>query len=271
MSRPEELFTQLAKANNIQERIMKETIYTIPVNDAYDSDCSCPLCFMEARLKEQLVDYYLGPALMEPDVRKTTNAKGFCPSHMADLYNREDNRLGLGLTLHTHLKDLIADVGPKIRRAVPGRKSGLFGRGSRDYRQDLLQAAKMIDERVSSCVICERIDYTMDRYLDVIFFQYFADSRFKAKFESGKGYCLPHFALLLKGAAKFLNQNQAAVFVEKLAELQGICLDTLCDDVEWYTLKFDYRNHDKDWKNSKDAIPRTIRRLAGEIELKGRK
>lgn len=250
---------------------MKETIYTIPVNDAYAADSHCPLCAMENKLDAQMIEYYLGPALMEPDVRKTTNSKGFCKDHLAALYNREDNRLGLGLTLHTHLQDIIEDLGSEIKQAIPGRKSGLFDRRGKDFRHSLLRAAEKIEGRIDSCVICERIEYTMDRYLDVICFQYFADAQFKTRFDKGKGYCLPHFSLLLRGAAKYLSQNQAAVFLTSLAALQGICLNSLCDDVEWYTLKFDYRNHDKDWKNSKDAIPRAIRRITGEVDLKGRK
>ncbi len=30
------------------------------------------------------------------------------------------------------------------------------------------------------------------------------------------------------------------------------------DDLEWFTDKFDYRNEDKPWKNSKDALPRSM-------------
>ena len=40
----------------------------------------------------------------------------------------------------------------------------------------------------------------------------------------------------------------------------------VCDDVEWYTDKFDYRNKDADWKNSKDALIRAIKKL-DSIEL----
>ena len=35
-------------------------------------------------------------------------------------------------------------------------------------------------------------------------------------------------------------------------------------DVEWFTLKFDYRNQSKPWGNSKDAVPRAIALLGGE-------
>ena len=243
---------------------MKEKIYTIPVNDAYAAPGACPLCTLETTMNDNLLAYYLGPALMEPDVRKVTNAKGFCRDHLAALYSREENRLGLGLTLHTHTCDLVSDLGPLFEKSAPAGNARLFSGRQKDFRQNLIDAAARIEQRTRSCIICERLEQTMDRYLDVIFYQYFVDSTFKKHFDAGDGYCLPHAALLLRGAAKYLNQNQAAEFVSSLAAIQNRSLMTLRDDIEWFTLKFDYRNHDKDWKNSKDALPRAIRKLGGE-------
>jgi hypothetical protein len=247
---------------------MKEKIYTIPVNDAYAAPGPCPLCSLETTMTRDLVDYYLGPALMEPDIRKVTNEKGFCREHLTQLYNREENRLGLGLILHTHTSDLVADLGAGLRQSTPGGNAGLLRGQQKDFRKNLFAMADRIDQRTRSCIICERLDYTMDRYLDVILHQYFTDPAFKSNFDAGSGYCLPHVALLLRGAARYLNQNQAAEFVGCLSGIQNHSLENLRDDVEWFTLKFDYRNHQKDWKNSKDALPRAIRKLSGESNLK---
>lgn len=248
---------------------MKEKIYTIPVNDAFASDTPCPLCALENTLTESLIDYYLGPSLMEPDVRKTTNEKGFCREHLSAMYNREDNRLGMGLMLHTHTHDLIRDINPGLTASAPvSQGGGLFKGRQKDYRSNLIQMAERVEQRARSCVICGRLEQTMDRYLDVIFFQYFTDAAFKTRFDEGRGYCLPHVALLLRGAAKYLNQNQAAEFVGILSVIQNRSLETLRDDVEWFTLKFDYRNTKADWKNSKDAIPRAIRKIVGDTDLK---
>lgn len=49
---------------------MKETIYTIPVNEAFEKPCECPMCNLENRFENDRVNYYLGPSLMgagEPD------------------------------------------------------------------------------------------------------------------------------------------------------------------------------------------------------------
>ncbi|HHT76721.1 MAG TPA: ABC transporter substrate-binding protein, partial [Clostridiaceae bacterium] len=60
---------------------MKEKIYTIPVNDAYQSGCACPLCQLEADVEKSTLEYFLGASLMEPDTRIATNQSGFCHEH----------------------------------------------------------------------------------------------------------------------------------------------------------------------------------------------
>jgi hypothetical protein len=248
---------------------MKEKIYTIPVNEAYRAGGHCPLCTLETKLNDSLLDYYLGPSLMEPDVRMITNAKGFCGRHLAELYNRENNRLGLGLMLHTHTSHLVNELNPSLLASTPLGKRRLISRRQEDFRGTLTAMAERIEKRIASCAICDRLAATMDRYLDVIFYQYFSEPEFKLIFGEGSGYCLPHVALLLRGAAKYLNQDQAAEFVACLARIQNESLEVLRDDVEWFTLKFDHRNQHKDWKNSKDALPRAIRKISGANDLKG--
>ena len=56
---------------------MKEKLYTIPVNEAYDHDCECPLCYMKQTLEEKAIDFTMGPSYMEDDVRESTNEFGF--------------------------------------------------------------------------------------------------------------------------------------------------------------------------------------------------
>ena len=35
------------------------------------------------------------------------------------------------------------------------------------------------------------------------------------------------------------------------------------EDIDWFTAKFDYRNANAPWKNSQDAVPRTMQKLEG--------
>ena len=48
---------------------MKEQLYTIPVNEAFALDCECPVCAMHHKLKEDALDFTLGPSYMEDDIR----------------------------------------------------------------------------------------------------------------------------------------------------------------------------------------------------------
>jgi hypothetical protein len=247
---------------------MREKIYTIPVHDAYATASGCPLCRLEETRTDELVAYYLGPALMEPEVRTLTNARGFCRDHWRALYNCGENRLGLGLLLHTH----VAELTDELRRLQPGTtyaaRKGLFASGRKEDRVKILETAERIEQKVESCVICDRLDQTMGHYLDVICAEYFAEPEFRQQFNQSHGHCLPHLALLLRSAVHFLSPNQALELVTQVMSQEQEAMAALRDDIEWFTLKFDYRNARADWKNSRDALPRAIRQISGHTDLK---
>ena len=79
---------------------MAEQIYTIPVNDAFDSGCECPMCQMQKDLERNAIEYTMGPSYMEDDNRAMTDKLGFCSHHLRMLY-QEKNRLGLALMMNT--------------------------------------------------------------------------------------------------------------------------------------------------------------------------
>lgn len=240
-----------------------EKIYTIPVNDAYTTECDCPICVLKKKSEEDYINYYLGPSLMEPDTRMITNRTGFCPDHMGMLNTREANRLGLGLMIHTHLIDIRQDVTNTLSNCISNKRSLLKGK-SNEYKSNLVSLANRIDGRVSLCPICDKIDYSMERYIDVILWLFVHDPDFKQKFANAKSHCLPHIAMLLRGAASKLSQNEAVDFLTILSSSHKKSLDELIADAEWFTLKFDYRNTDKPWGNSKNAIQRSMRFLSSD-------
>lgn len=240
-----------------------ETIYTIPVNDAYNSESECPLCILRQRAEDNELDYYLGPSLMEPDTRKVTNKTGFCPDHMAKLNKRVTNRLGLALVIHTHLLDYDEDITEELLEAAPA-KAGLIRGRSSDYKAVLKDLADRIDKRTASCPVCDKMNKTIERYNEVIMHMFSHDAGFKQKFLNTKSHCLPHTAALLRTAASKLSQNDAAEFVTALAEGNNAYFKELEKDVEWFTQKFDYRNKDKSWGNSKNAIQRSMRFLSSD-------
>ena len=88
---------------------MAEQIYTIPVNDAFDSGCECPVCAMNRELENNAIEYTMGPSYMEDDNRALTDKMGFCPHHTRLLYAQK-NRLGLALMLKTHTDKTIKEM-----------------------------------------------------------------------------------------------------------------------------------------------------------------
>lgn len=220
---------------------MKEKIYTIPINEAFDEDCECPLCLIEKRLEAEAVEYELGAAMMEPDHRELSNEKGFCKRHLEKMYEKE-NKLSLALVLDTHL----LEVRKKIS-ALKNSKKGLFKK-----------EAPSICETVNSCIICEKIDKTMERYMDVLVSMYKDEAEFREKFNKSKGFCLSHFEKLFERA----NGD----FLKALIEKEEKELEAINDDIHKFTLKFDYRNRDMEWGTAKDAPKRCVEKVVGYIK-----
>ena len=91
---------------------VREHIYTIEINDAFDKkNGTCPLCLLYAKLEDAELDLILGASMMEPEVRKVTNRKGFCGRHYQKMFPRK-NRLGMALTLESHLDELKKELKP---------------------------------------------------------------------------------------------------------------------------------------------------------------
>lgn len=240
---------------------MKYTLDTIPVLDAYRTGCECPLCKMRIQSEDSYVDSMLGAAYMEPDCRVRTNEIGFCSRHFELMYERR-NRLGLALMTHTHMQEVIKSMEDILSGDMP--KGGFLASLSRAKPSADAAPAK-IRARIADCVICQDLKNALNRYAYTIAQLYFTHAEFKQLFESSKGFCLPHLALVLDMAGKTLSADQTKVFQKKVAEIEIENLKRVEGELEWFTLKFDYRNTDKPWGNSKDAVERGINKLMGAI------
>lgn len=231
---------------------MDEQLYAIPVNDAFDTECECAVCVMYRTLEKNAIEFTMGPSYMEDDVRMETNRTGFCKEHVKLMYNQQ-NRLGLALMLHTHTQEVIKQT-EKLQKK--GRvATGLFKKGGESPVFEYMKTLK------NSCYVCNKINNTFDRYIDTIFFLYRKDENFRTKFRNSKGFCNEHYAALYEAAPKYLSGRQLEDFTGELDKLFLDNMKRVCDDIEWYTDKFDYRNADAPWKNSKDAVPRTVLKL----------
>ena len=230
---------------------MKEKLYTIPVNEAFQADCECPICLMKKTLEDNAIDFTMGPSYMEDDVRAETDKIGFCSHHIEKLYENQ-NRLGLALMLKTHMDKTINDI-EKLANTGKVSSPSLFKK-----KTELSGVKAYIDHIDNSCYICERINNTFNRYIDTIFLLYQNDDEFRNKFQQSKGFCTSHYGLLYEEAPKHLKTDRAEDFTKSLNFVYLENMKRVRDELEWFTDKFDYRYVNEPWKNSKDALPRTM-------------
>lgn len=232
---------------------MKETIYTIPINDAFSADCECPICEFLSNEEKNRVEYALGASMMEPDERIKSNELGYCQRHTQMMYNF-GNKLSHALILETrlqYLNDVVSDYKKNLKKP----KKTLFGTEKNTFLHNS-----------ETCVICKRLESILTAFTENIFYLYTKDDEFKKKLFSSKGFCLPHFEMMINSSYKYLSGEERYEFLNKLCDLQSENLKRIYDDVVWFTKKFDYRYKDEDWKNSKDAVFRGSKKISSYIE-----
>ena len=236
---------------------MKEKLYTIPVNDAVNANDECPICNAEQSLENDAIEYAIGPgaSYMESDIREMTDKAGFCRRHFNMMY-KYGNSLGNALILTSHVHKVSEDIKKEMKN-YRGAKGGLFSKGGTSNVEEY------INSLTGKCFVCDYYRDTYKRYIATFFHLYENDTEFRDKIKNGKGFCLPHMGELLHEAPGYLKGKLLDDFTADLFEIQGRNLDRIEEDISWFVEKFKYENQDKDWKESKDAIPRTIQKLVG--------
>ena len=120
-----------------------------------------------------------------------------------------------------------------------------------------------MNEMADSCLMCDTIRENMNRYLHTFFHLYQNDGDFRSRFEKSKGLCLPHLGQLLEVATQELNARDLGSFVTTLTRMEKENMDRIQEDISWFIKKFDYRYENESWKNSKDAVERTVNKVRG--------
>ena len=232
---------------------MKEKIYTIPLTDAFAEGGECPFCTLESKLEKEQVSYALGASMMEPDARIISNEKGYCRRHYEQM-SRESKALSLALVLDTHLNELIDTL---EKAAQTPAKSGFF---KQPKEEEPLET--VLKRAESSCLICDKIQNTLEKFAEVFWYLYKKEPDFKQKVLDCQGFCLPHFLLLLSCASHELSGKALTDAKKAITELEIAHLKRINEEVNWFTKKFDYRNQNEPWGNSKDAPARAMEKLS---------
>jgi len=215
---------------------------------------------MHDKLTQDAIQFVMGPSYMENDVRTETNRLGFCESHLEAMYG-EKNRLGLALMLHTHILQLNKDITEIVKNKQP---SPFFGK---DTSGPLAKIHAHLAKTGESCYVCNKIEDTFARYIDTFLYLWGKGGEDAKLITGQKGYCLPHFTKLV-AAADNLGRSKRDKFIDEIVLPQLKHMQELEEDLEWFTLKFDYRYADEPWKNAKDALPRALGMLGSSTNTR---
>ncbi len=196
-------------------------IGTMLIYEHFDNGKICPLCRIRSVINERLTEQYLGEGVMEDSTRKEVNELGFCEEHFDKLYSMQ-SKLGLALQISTRLKN-------KTDKLVYKPINGKFAKK---------QAEKIIESN-KTCVICKYLDDTMERYYKTISRVYKDDANFKARIETGNGFCLEHYAELIRYSSEAgSKQNE---YLEVLYSAMRKRLDALESSIDEFCNHHDYR------------------------------
>ncbi len=240
---------------------MKEKLYTIPLNDAVNAQDECPFCYIERKVEQDLLDFCLGSgsSYMEADIRDMTDRAGFCRAHFKKMYDY-GNTLGNAWILKTHYQRMIGELEEAAEGFRPKKTPRFLP--PRGEKVGLNPISAWIRDKEKSCYICREFRDTYARYLDTFFYLFREDSEFRERIRNSKGFCLSHFGDLCEAADK-LKETEQKEFYDCVLPLMLRNMKRVSEDVSWLVEKFDYRNKDADWKNSRDAIPRGMQKLKG--------
>ncbi len=225
---------------------MRDDICTIPVSEVFEVNDGCPICRMRDTIEERIIEYIMGDAMMEPDVRIETNKVGFCEWHYDKMMSRR-GRLQLALMLQTH----VDEINNKIFKKSIFTSSAKRGE----------KAATVSD----TCFICDKIEYGLSRMIETIYRLYENEKDFRELFNNQEMFCLPHYERLILGGDKHKMRSYHGEFAKNLTRITGDYSKKLHEQLSEYVMIYDYRSNKKDTDNleSRDSVERTVAFLNG--------
>lgn len=166
------------------------------------------------------------------------------------------NTLGNAWILKSRLEYVNRELKQRTAHDTAGKSGGFLGRFHKAGRES------SGSDKVP-CYVCERMNVIYERMLDTFAYMLRNDEEFGRRLMESKGFCLYHYAHAQRVCEEKLKPQEKELWFPKLKELMTRNLDRVQEDIDWLIEKYDYRNKDADWKQSKDAVPRTMQKLVG--------
>lgn len=239
---------------------MKEKLYTIELHDALTAGDECPFCWLERKLEQTAIEFALGASYMESDIREQTDRRGFCRRHTKAMFDYGNN-LGNAWIFKTRLAWLRRELKKQMEEFSP-QPAPMLGRFKKKEGQECT-ISSWIRQEESHCYVCDRVEETYRRVLDTFIHQVKQEEEFLKLVEGSKGFCIHHFADLVEICERKLGKKDQDKIFPMLFGQMNRELERVQEDIDWLIEKYDYTNADKGWRNSEDAVQRTMQKIVG--------
>lgn len=239
---------------------MKEKLYTIELMDAVNSGEECLFCYLERKLEQNAIEFVLGASYMESNVREQTDSGGFCRTHTKLMFDY-GNSLGNAWILKSRMEYVRKQLKSRMAQYAP-KKIGFLDR-MKNTKTETDPVAGWIREQESHCYICSRMNKAYEQMVKTFVGLLKQEPEFAKLLMESPGFCLHHFADVVKACSRELSEPDQAEWMPKLFALMEKNLERVQEDINWLIEKYDYNNQNADWKTSKDALQRTMQKLTG--------
>jgi len=189
----------------------------------------------------------------------------FVPGFLRSLLRGAGRRARAALFPRRHRKALAHSA-----RGTMPETPALDGRSARGESlardaQALERAAAAIDQENDSCMICERLERSLANYAFSIVTLYRDNPEFQKVFRESKGFCFHHLPLMLRMAEIVLTNDMRKRWMEDLLVSQEQAMADMSSELEELADRFDYRNTESISPELKQALPRALGLLGGEL------
>lgn len=212
-----------------------------PLYEAYEAhNQCCGLCIVRKAGEEKYLRSVLdGELLIRPEMRKTLIAGRFCANHLEKLFAVRD-KLGLALLLSGYLKT----------QSTPKKALGI--------RAFILDRLRGTDR--NGCSICTHILNQDQETIEKLLILLQGDEKFCSLFQQNFFLlCHKHYSGILTAGQRVKGFAQTGV--RPVVQLQTQALEKIQRDLKWFIQKFNYKNREAPWHDSRDSLKRVIEYL----------
>ena len=216
-----------------------ESIHKIPINEAFQEKCGCPICRLYKRYEANLIAFLFEEGIMNPETRIETNKYGFCAKH-ADMLLDGKQSLSVALLFETRLRALQVPL-------MPGTNP----------KNVLKEIQKVMD----NCYVCNSLDKTMPEVAEYVSIMY-KEEEFKKLFLEQEYFCLPHAKMLIETC-----KLPGSLKNKYINDILNINCDFTSDtrrSMLRYAEHFDYKASKETIEKDKNATKKAVRYMTGD-------